>query len=106
MEQEGEIVTTIDLQQVPLVNGGLQQDSAVEEVNLLLEPSLLKGLKEVAEDHGMTAASLFRYLLRSFLHYPSTGQGVSGSSLYPNGAYTGFGENKTGSGQRYPTTRG
>jgi|SRR5579875_1213950 len=101
MEQESEMMTAIDLQRVPIANGGFQKNGAVEEISLLLEPSLLKRLEEVAEEHGMTAASLVRCLLRSFLQHPATGQGISGSSPYYNGANTGFGQNQSHSGPRY-----
>jgi hypothetical protein len=69
MLQEAEMTTIIDWQQAPLVNGSFQEGSIVEEVSLLLEPSLLERLEKVAGEHGMAAASLIRRLLREFLHH-------------------------------------
>lgn len=87
------MVTAIDLQRVLFANGGFQKAGAVEEISLLLEPSLLKKLEEVAEEHGMTAAKLTRCILRSFLHHSATGQGISGSGPRDNSANTGLGTN-------------
>jgi hypothetical protein len=105
MEQEGEMVTAIDLRRVTLGKGGFQEDDAVEEISLLLEPTLLNRLEEVAEQHGMTAASLIRSLLRNLLDNPATGQGISGCGPYYNVANTEFGQNRSDSEQRHPFTR-
>ena len=75
MEEKGEMMTAIHRQQTP-AGGDFQEDGSVEEISLLLEPSLLERLKELAEVQGMAAASLIRRLLREFLHHPAAGQRI------------------------------
>lgn len=69
----------IDLQPAPLANGGFKESGTVEEINLLLEPSLLERPEAVAEAQGMAAASLIRRLLREYLNHPTAYQRISGS---------------------------
>ncbi len=52
----------------------------VEEIGLLLEPSLLKRLEEAAQEQSMSVASLIRLLLREFLHPPAAAKESSGST--------------------------
>ena len=71
------MMMVIGRQQVSLAKGGLQNDGTIQEISLLLEPSLLERLEEVAEEQGMAAASLIRRLLRDFLHHPAVGQRIA-----------------------------
>ena len=72
----------IDLQEDPLANGVFQDSGTVEEICLLLEPSLLERRESVAEAQGMAAALLIRRPLRKYLYHATAYQRipVAGSS--------------------------
>jgi hypothetical protein len=90
-DTNGEMTAVIDWQQAPLANGGFQEGGTVVEIGLLLEPSLLEGLEEVAQEQGMAAASLIRRLLRDFLHHPAASQRIAGTGSRLSDASAGFG---------------
>jgi hypothetical protein len=62
-------MSTLTTEKMLLADGGPPGGGEVVEINLLLEPWLLKAVEASAREQGMTSATMVRRLLRDFVYY-------------------------------------
>jgi hypothetical protein len=80
---------TLENEKVPLAEGTTRPTDPVVEIPILVESSLLAVLEAAAREHGMTAGSMVRRLIRDFLYYSDGSLSASQGRMPPEDDWFG-----------------